>query len=42
VLERQGNEIAEAAAGQGVLVGEEAIVRSHGQLMARLIVSVMR
>ena len=34
VLERQGNEIAESAPGQGVLVGEEAIVRSHAQLMA--------
>jgi hypothetical protein len=34
VLERQGNEIAESAPGQGVLVGEEAIVLSHAQLMA--------
>ena len=33
VLERQRNEIAESAPGQGVLVGEQAIVRSQAELM---------
>ena len=34
VLERKRDEVAEAAAGEGVLVGKEPVVRRHAQLMA--------
>jgi hypothetical protein len=33
VLQRQGDQVAEASAGQRVLVGEEAVVRGHLELM---------
>ena len=34
ILQRQGDEITEASTGQGVLIGEQAVIGTHVHLMA--------